>query len=86
MNTISRKELNELYLNNEGGIANAKKYFGNRQPSIYRTGRYSSPSWDWVYEIGITTIKTDTDLLYFEVVTQFGRVVSAIPLYLDMYN
>lgn len=86
MNTISYKDLKNWYLDNEDCKANAKEYFGNRQPSIFRTGFYSSPSWNWGYEIGITGVDTAEQTLWFEVVTQFGEVVSARPVNFPVYR
>ena len=78
MNTISYKNLKNYHLENEEAKENAKKYFGDKQPNIYRTGFYSAPSWNWGYQIGIV----GTDGKWFEVVTQFGQVKSAREIYL----
>ena len=56
MNTITYKELKAWYLDNQDARDNAEKYFGDKQPSIYSTGYYSAPSWNWGYEIGIVGI------------------------------
>lgn len=83
MNTISYKELRDWYIDNNDAKANAKKYFGDKQPSIYRTGFYSSPSWNWGYHIGLVGVPDPKDdsseavITWFEVVTQFGAVVAA---------
>jgi hypothetical protein len=83
MNTISYKDLKQQYLNNETCREYAKKYFGNNQPNIFVTGFYSSNTWNWGYMIGIVGVgKTKTD--WFEVVTQFGEVVSARPINLPI--
>lgn len=73
MNTLTYKEIKDWYLNDEESKENAKKYFGDKQPSIHEIGFYSAPSWNWGYRIGIVKTKGK----YFEVVTQFGAVVSA---------
>jgi hypothetical protein len=98
MNTISYKELKDWYLNDEDAKANAKKYFGNKQPSIYETGFYSAPSWNWGYRLGLVGVNgtgSDHDgngiqsgtTKVFEVVTQFGEVKAArlinIPILTD---
>lgn len=72
-NTISYKELKDWYINNENAVQLADMVFGDKQPSIYRTGFYSSPSWNWGYLIGL--VKTDG--IVYEVVTQFGEVKAA---------
>ena len=84
MNTISYKDLKHWYLDNENAVANAKKYFGDKQPSIYATGFYSASSWNWGYSLGIVGVashdyvtKKDNPIQYFEVVTQFGEVKAA---------
>ena len=79
MNTIKYKDLKQWYLNNDETKENAKKYFGDKQPSIYQTGFYSAPSWNWAYKIGIVGVRAGVskEIQYFEVVTQFGEVVSA---------
>jgi len=89
MNTISYKDLKEYYLNNEQAKENAKKYFREIQPSIYSTGFYSAPSWNWGYQIGIIGVNGTGEngiqsgtVKYFEVVTQFGQVKSAREAYL----
>jgi hypothetical protein len=71
MNTISYKELKDWYLNNEDAKANAKKYFGDNQPSLHETGFYSAPSWNWGYKLGIVGVngtgsdyKTEEGLIY----------------------
>lgn len=83
-NTISYKDLKDAYLNNEYAINNAKIYFTgkNEQPSIYRTGFYSAPSWNWGYHLGIVTVhfideNAVSTTKSFEVVTQFGTVEAA---------
>lgn len=73
MNTITYKKLREYYTQNEGAKATAKAVFGDKQPSIYRTGFYSAPSWNWGYQIGLVTANGVT----YDVVTQFGAVVAA---------
>ena len=103
MNTIKYQDLKKWYLENKTAKENAKKYFENNQPSIFRTGFYSSPNWNWGYEIGIVGVNgsghhdgTDSKLngngiqsgtiKWFEVVTQFGRVVSALEINLPLTN
>ena len=91
-NTIKYADLKQWYLNNDEARANAKKYFGNKQPSIYRTGFYSAPSWNWGYHIGLVevrgyhyTAKTKQEVhQVFEAVTQFGSVVAAMPVQLPI--
>lgn len=89
MNTISYRDLKSKHLDNPLAKANAKEYFGDRQPSIYRTGFYSSPSWNWGYTIGIVGVEFkrgggQKDVRWFEVVTQFGAVKSARTIYLEV--
>lgn len=91
MNTISYKDLKKWYLENETCTEYAKKYFGDHQPNIHLTGFYSSPSWNWGYQIGIVGVDSknyDTgkanQTQWFEVVTQFGSVVSARPINLPI--
>lgn len=73
MNTIKYKDLKQWFTQNEDAKALAKKVFNDIQPNIYRTGFYSSPSWNWGYIIGITKV----DGTIYEVVTQFGVVKAA---------
>ncbi len=73
MNTLTYKELKDWYLNDETAKANAEQYFGKNQPSIYHTGFYSAPSWNWGYRLGLVQVKDKV----FEVVTQFGEVKAA---------
>lgn len=93
MNTITYRDLKNWFLNNDEAKVNAKKYFGDNQPEIYRTGFYSSPSWNWGYQIGIVGVnvsyeETQADpsaasgTKWFEVVTQFGQVKAARAIYL----
>lgn len=84
MNTIKYKDLKQWYLDNETAKENAKKYFGKNQPTVFRTGFYSAPSWNWGYIIGIVGVNGTGEngiqsgtTKYFEVVTQFGEVKSA---------
>jgi hypothetical protein len=56
MNTISYKDLKDFYLNSADAKGNAKKYFGSKQPSVYYTGYYSAPSWNWAYQLGIVGV------------------------------
>lgn len=89
MNTIKYSELKRWYLNDEAR-ATAKEYFGDQQPSIHSTGFYSAPSWNWGYHIGIVGVirhrGEPLDIKYFEVVTQFGAVVGARPVYIPVIN
>lgn len=79
MNTISYRDLKAWYLNNDTALQNADIYFkGKRQPSIYTTGFYSSPSWNWGYYLGIV----GSNGKWFEVVTQFGEVKAAREVFL----
>lgn len=79
MNTIKYADLKAWYLNNDTAKQNAMDYFtGKPQPSIYQTGFYSAPSWNWGYIIGIA--KANGKL--FEVVTQFGHVTAAREIHL----
>lgn len=73
MNTLTYKELKDWYTQNDEAKALAKEVFGDRQPSIYRTGFYSAPSWNWGYVIGLVTVNGQV----YKVVTQFGAVVAA---------
>jgi hypothetical protein len=84
--TISYKDLREFYLNNEEAKTNAKKYFGTMQPSFHQIGYYSSPSWNWSYQIGITCLYSSdwSENKYFEVVTQFGEVKAARQIYMPI--
>lgn len=77
MNTINYKDLKNWYLDNTDARENAKKYFGDKQPSIYNTGFYSAPSWNWGYNLGIAGVNSEGEIKYFEVVTQFGGVKAA---------
>lgn len=78
MNTISYKDLKQWYTDNDDAKALAKEVFGDKQPSIYRTGFYSAPSWNWGYQIGLVNVVNDDDSeTAYEVVTQFGSVVAA---------
>lgn len=97
MNTTNLKDLRNWYLNNETAKENAKKYFGDNQPSIHQTGFYSAPSWNWGYLIGIVGVSgsgNDHDgngiqsgvTKWFEVVTQFGVVVAAREINLPTIN
>ncbi len=85
MNTINYKTLKAQFLDNEDAKANARTYFGTRQPSTYATGFYSSPSWNWGYCMGIVGIVLEDEIKWFEVVTQFGEVVAARSAYLPTY-
>ena len=93
MNTIKYKELKKWYLDNETAKENAEKYFGKTQPSIHQTGFYSAPSWNWGYQIGIVGINGSGEneiqsgtIKWFEVVIQFGEVVSAREISLPIHN
>ena len=79
MNTIKYRDLQNLYLNNKDARALAKEIFGDRQPSIYQTGFYSSPSWNWGYQIGLVR---EADNKIYEVVTRFGCVEAARKIWL----
>lgn len=77
-NTISHRELKDWYLDNENAIQLADMVFGDKQPSIYRTGFYSAPSWNWAYIIGLVKVGDNV----YEVVTQFGEVKAARVAYI----
>ncbi len=77
MGKITRKELNNYYLIDEK-LEAAKNIFGNQKLTIYQTGYYSAPSWNWGYFIGLVVKDGKT----YEVVTRFGEVVSAMQFYL----
>lgn len=71
MNTIKYGELKNWFLEDKTARKNAKQYFGDKQPSIFHTGFYSAPSWNWGYEIGIVGVpgsgsnyKTEEGLIY----------------------
>lgn len=87
MNTISYKDLKNWYIENNEAKALAKQVFGDKQPSIYRTGFYSAPSWNWGYIIGIVKVeRTEANKIfedkYFEVVTQSGEVKAAREIFI----
>jgi len=77
-NTIKYKDLQDWYLNDKAKET-AKKFFGDIQPSIHSIGFYSSPSWNWGYQIGIVGIRAEVskEVQWFEVITQFGQVIGA---------
>lgn len=80
MNTISHNELRACYLDNDEAKANAKKYFGDKQPSIHETGWYHPSGANWAYKLGIVGVHDNAytpDIKWFEVVTQFGVVKAA---------
>lgn len=86
---IERKEVLN-FLKDSEYKQNAETYFGKHQPSIYKTGWYSTDSWNWAYEIGLTSYhRTGQDakdfgkVQWFEVITQFGSVVAARKINLD---
>lgn len=89
---IDRKEVMS-FINDIDAQHTAKEYFGQHQPHIWQTGYYSAPSWNWSYQIGITningtgenTIQSGTRQ-YFEVVTQFGEVVAARKINIEVYD
>lgn len=82
MNTITYKDLKNWYTENEEAKQLAKEVFGNHQPSIYQTGFYSAPSWNWGYKIGLVIVENK----HYEVVTQFGEVVAAREVYIPTYE
>lgn len=90
MNTISYKDLKAFYLDNEKAQQTAREVFGKTQPSVYQTGFYSAPSWNWGYIIGITSVQrilSNTQIVkYYEVVTQFGEVKGAREIYIPIIN
>lgn len=77
MNTIKYNQLNSYFLNNDLARETAKTVFGNKQPSVYQTGFYSSPSWNWGYVIGIVGVQDDSGTKWYEVATRFGEVMAA---------
>ena len=89
---LNREDINR-FINDKELQQNAKTYFPDHQPHIFQTGYYSAPSWNWSYQVGITSIartKQDAkdfgDVQYFEVVTQFGEVKAARKINLSAYN
>lgn len=52
------------------------------QPSMFVTGYYSAPSWNWAYQFGIVKIGKN----YYELMTQFGGVVGGREIYIDKYT
>lgn len=94
MNTIKYKDLKDWYLNNRAAVANAAKYFGDKQPLIHRTGFYSAPSWNWGYVMGIVGVSGTGNaggngiqsgtVKYFEVVIQSGQIKAAREFHLPL--
>ncbi len=80
MNSLKYKELRTWFLDNEEAKKLAKEVFGDCQPSIYQTGFYSSPSWNWGYIIGIAKDNLSGDI--YEVVAQFGQIKDARKVWL----
>ncbi len=95
---IDRKDLFD-FLRYQANIDTAKEVFGNTQPQIIQTGWYSTPSWNWSYQVGFCDVMIDViapggkgqipyameqELQLFEVVTQFGEVKAARRVY--FYN
>lgn len=52
------------------------------QPSIFATGYYSAPSWNWAYNFGIVKLGGKT----YEVMTQFGSIAGGREIYIPNYT
>jgi len=71
---IDRKEI-YAFVDNKDYIDNAKLYFGNHQPTIFQTGWYSAPSWNWSYIVGIAGIKGEGQFYTTEEGLTYGNGV-----------
>lgn len=52
------------------------------QPSIFNTGYYSAPSWNWAYQFGIVKLGSKT----YEVMTRFGSIEGGREIYIPKYT
>ena len=55
---------------------------GMVQPSIFATGYYSAPSWNWSYNFGIVKLGGK----FYEVMTQFGSIKGGREIYIPQYT
>lgn len=52
------------------------------QPSLFATGYYSAPSWNWAYQFGIVKIGGKL----YEVMTRFGSIEGGREMYVVSYT